>query len=101
MELIFPDFTIRTQGSVGIDDQSLSMQADMPIPPKWLVNNPAAPALRNQTIRIPIGGTLSRPQLDRAKLEEYTRQFIQKAAGNLLEEGLNRGLDQLFRKPKQ
>jgi hypothetical protein len=101
MELIFPDFTIRTQGSVGIDDQSLYMQAELPIPPKWLVNNPAAPALRNQSIRLPIGGTLSRPQLDRAKIEEYTRQFIQKAAGNLLEDGLNRGLDQLFRKQNQ
>ena len=42
MELIFPDFTIRTKGSVGIDDQTLSLLAEMPIPPKWLQNNPLA-----------------------------------------------------------
>ncbi|MCC6125338.1 MAG: hypothetical protein IT426_10275 [Pirellulales bacterium] len=99
MELVFPEFTIRTKGSVGIDDQSLDLLAELPIPPKWLLNNPAAPALRNQTLALPVAGTLSRPKLDRAKMEEYTRQFIRKAAGNMLEEGLNRGLDQLFRQP--
>jgi hypothetical protein len=100
MELIFPEFTIRTRGSVGIDDQTLALEANMPIPPKWLVNNPAATALKDQTLALPIGGTLAHPQLDRAKIEEYTRQFIRKAAGNILEEGLNKGLDQLFKQPK-
>ncbi len=101
MELLFPDFTIRTRGSVGIDDQTLSLEASMPIPPKWLVNNPLAPSLRNQTLVLPIGGTLNSPQIDKAKLEEYTRQFAKKAIINGLEQGLNQGLDQLFRKPGQ
>jgi hypothetical protein len=101
MELLFPDFTIRTRGSVGINDQTLSVVAEMPVPPKWLVNNPAASALKGQTLALPIGGTLSHPQLDQAKLQEYTERFIRKAAGNLIEDGIKNGLDQLFRKPGQ
>jgi hypothetical protein len=101
MELLFPDFTLRTRGSVGINDQTLELLAELPIPPKWLVNNPAAPALRNQTLALPIGGTLGRPQLDRDKLQQYTEQFIRKAATGMLEEGLKNGLDQLFGKPNQ
>jgi translocation and assembly module TamB len=100
MELIFPDFTVRTSGSVGLD-QTLKIMAEMPVPPKWLENNPAAAALRNQTIRLPIAGTLQKPQIDRSMMEQVSRQFIRNAARNLLEEGLNRGLDQLFQQPQQ
>jgi translocation and assembly module TamB len=98
MELLFPDFTIHTKGSVGIDDQSLSLTVEMPIPPKWLQNNPAATALQNQTLSLPVAGTLSKPQLDKNRLDEYAKQFIRKAAGNLIEEGVNKGLEQLFKK---
>jgi translocation and assembly module TamB len=100
LELIFPDFTVRTYGSVGFD-QTLAIMTEMPVPPKWLENNPLAPALRNQTIRIPLGGTLKRPQLDRATMDQLSRQFIRSAARNMLEEGLNKGLDQLFKQQKK
>jgi translocation and assembly module TamB len=99
MELIFPDFTIRTYGSVGLD-QTLAIVTEMPVPPKWLENNPAAPALRNQIIKLPIAGTLQKPQLDRAEMDKVSQQFIRNAARNMLEEGLNKGLDQLFRPQK-
>jgi hypothetical protein len=96
MELIFPDFTVRTSGSVGIADQTLDIMAEMPVPPKWLENNPAAPALRNQTIRLPLAGTLSHPQLDRAEMEKQSAQFIRKAATGLIQEGLKNELDRLL-----
>ena len=97
LELIFPDLTIRTEGSVGLD-QTLDIVAEMPVPPKWLANDAtAARAFADQVIRIPLKGTLSKPQLDRRELERLSRQFIQKAAGNLLEEQLNKQLDQLFK----
>ncbi len=99
MELIFPDFTIRTYGSVGLD-QTLAVMTEMPVPPKWLENNPLAPGLKDQTIRIPIAGTLQKPQLDRSVMEQLSRQFIKKAAQNMLEEGLNKGLDRLFQQQK-
>jgi len=99
MELIFPDFTVRTYGSVGLD-QTLAIMAEMPVPPKWLENNPAASALRGQTIRIPIAGTLQKPQLDRSVMDQLSRQFIRNAAKGMIEEGLNKGLDQLFHPQK-
>ena len=92
LELLFPDFTIRTYGSVGFD-QTLAVMTEMPVPPKWLENNPAAPALRNQTIRVPLAGTLSKPELDKKVMGDLTEQFLRRAAVNLLEDGLN----QLFR----
>ncbi len=96
LELIFPDLTIRTQGSVGLD-QTLDLVAEMPIPPKWLAGNPlASKAMSNQVIRIPLKGTLGKPQLDRRETERLSRQFIQKAAGNLLEDELNKQLDRLL-----
>jgi hypothetical protein len=85
MELIFPDLTIRTRGWVSLrDDQSISLLAELPIPPKWLAGDARLrTALRNQTIRLPIGGTLSKPRLDRRAVEQASRQFIQRAAGNV------------------
>jgi hypothetical protein len=99
MELIFPDFTIRTYGSVGLD-QTVAIMTEMPVPPKWLENNPLAAGLKDQTIRIPIAGTLQKPQLDKSVMEQLSRQFIKTAAKNMLEDGLNKGLDQLFKQQK-
>jgi len=100
LELIFPELTVRTRGSVGLD-QSLSLVAEMPIPPKWLVGHRLLDdAFRNEKLQVPIRGTLSRPQIDRRKLDEYNRRLIGKAAQNALENELNRQLDRLF-KPKR
>ena len=100
LELIFPDLTIRTEGSVGLD-QTISLVAEMPIPPKWLAGNPVAQkAFAGQVIRIPVKGTLSKPQLDQREMERLSRQFIQKAAGNLLENELNNQLERLLRPRK-
>jgi hypothetical protein len=96
LELIFPDLTIRTYGSVGLD-QTMAIMAEMPVPPKWSQNNPiAAKALQGQTIRVPIGGTLSKPQLDQKVMQELTRQFMQKAAENMIQGEMNKQLDRLF-----
>lgn len=96
LELVFPDLTIRTQGSVGLD-QSLELMAEMPVPPKWRGKNDLLDsALRDQIIRVPIGGTLSKPQLDRKTLDQLSQRFLENAARNVLQDGLNRGLQQLF-----
>lgn len=100
LELVFPDLVIRTHGSVGLD-QSLDIMAEMPIPPKWrgshrLVDS----ALRDQLIRVPIGGTLTKPRLDRRTLESLTQQFLDNAVRNVVEEGLNRGLERLLAPPR-
>ncbi len=96
LELIFPDLTIRTHGSVGLD-QTLDLVAEMPVPPKWLAAGTlASKALADQVIRIPLKGTLSKPRLDRREMERLNRQFIKKAAGNLLEDELKKQLDRLL-----
>jgi len=104
LESEFPDLTIRTSGSVGID-QTISLMAEMPVPPKWIGNNQLGTALRDQIIRIPITGTLNKPQLDRNVMNQFNRQFMEKAAGNLIKDELQKhvnpetlkGLEGLFR----
>ena len=96
LELIFPEFTVRTYGSVGLD-QTMSLMAEMPVPPKWLANRPMlAQTLRNQTIRVPIAGTLSQPRLDQKVMADLSRQFLQKAAGNMIQGEFNKQLERLF-----
>lgn len=99
LELIFPDLTIRTYGSVGLD-QSLAIMAEMPVPPKWLGNNVVGSALRNQTIRLPIGGTLSKPKIDQRELDRVSRQLLGNAARNVIEDELNRQLERLLGPPR-
>ncbi len=95
LELVFPEFTIRTYGSVGFD-QSLALMAELPVPPKWLANNPAAGSLANQTIQLPIGGTLSQPKIDGRTLEQLTAKFVGQAAEGMLRNGLDQGLNKLL-----
>ncbi|OHB85765.1 MAG: hypothetical protein A2V98_23275 [Planctomycetes bacterium RBG_16_64_12] len=100
LEFVFPDLVIRTYGSVGLD-QSLAITAEMPIPPKWLGNDALVnSALRDQLMRVPIGGTLSKPKIDQKALDRLSQQFLQKAARNVLEDGLNRGFERLFGPPR-
>ncbi len=96
LELIFPDVTIRTQGSVGID-QSLSMVASLPIPPKWLTNDALRSAFQDQELRIPIGGTLFSPRLDRRELERWNRRMLEHAAQNVIRDQVEQGLNRLLR----
>jgi hypothetical protein len=89
LELVFPDVTIRTQGSVGLD-QTLAITAEMPVPKKWIGNNPLGAALKDQTIRVPIGGTLTKPAIDRSTLDRLSQQFLRNAAQNVLLDQVNR-----------
>lgn len=99
LELVFPDITIRTHGSVGLD-QSLAMVAEMPVPAKWMGTHPLGSALRDQTIRLPIAGTLKQPKIDRRVLDQYSQQFLRRATQNLIEDHLGEQLQRLFPPPK-
>ncbi|MHB1033106.1 MAG: AsmA family protein [Pirellulales bacterium] len=100
LELAFPDLVIRTYGSVGLD-QTLAIMAEMPVPPKWIGQNPLGTALKNRTIRLPIGGTLQRPQIDRQAFREISREFLRGAAGDLLRDELNKQLENLLKPGKK
>jgi hypothetical protein len=96
LEMAFPDVTVRTYGSVGLD-QTLSIMAEMPVPPKWQAGGMLGSALRDQTLRLPIAGTLSKPSIDKRVFDQLQGQVLQKAAENVLGDELHRGLDRLFR----
>jgi hypothetical protein len=52
-------------------------------------------------VRIPVGGELSRPRIDQRVLRELASQTLGGAATKLLENELNRGLQQLFGRSPQ
>jgi len=93
MELALGDVTLRTYGSVGFD-QTLSLMVEMPIPPKWQTGKILGPALKNQTLKLPIGGYLRQPKIDHAALDQITRQFLQ-GTTNVFQSGLNKLLGPL------
>lgn len=97
LELVFPEMSVRTHGWVGLD-QSMSLVAEMPIPPKWLAGHRLLDAaLKNQELKVPIRGTLSQPQIDRRKLDEYNQALVRKATENVIQGELNRQLDKIFK----
>jgi len=87
LALQFPDVTMRTYGSVGLDD-SLKLMVETSVPLKWLPSNSVTDAMRKQTLHIPVGGTLKSPQLD---LGEFAREKNQLLGNlNVLGSELNR-----------
>jgi translocation and assembly module TamB len=91
LQLMFPDITICTSGSVGVADQSMDITVQMPVPPKWQAGTTVlANAVKNQTITVPLRGTLVKPALDQRVVQQLSAQFMKKAAGNVIEGELNR-----------
>jgi translocation and assembly module TamB len=84
---------VTTQGSVGFDE-TLDIVAEMNVPEKWLGQNVLGTALKNQKIKIPIKGTLSRPQIDAQQLAKIRAEFVGEAAGNIIRDEL---FDRLLR----
>lgn len=95
LELHVGDVAVITRGSVGLD-QSLSLLAQIPIRQEWVVGDARLARLGGHTVEIPVSGTFSSPRVDRQALEKLSAQMIQQAAGRVLENELNKGLQQLF-----
>ncbi len=87
---------ITTHGSVGLDDESLAMIAEIPIQAKLLGRDLSLGALEGQTLQIPVGGTLSKPQLDRGVLRQFTAQLLQNLTRGVLQNELGKQLERLF-----
>lgn len=96
LELIFPELTIRSAGWVALDG-TLSLLLEMPIPPRWLGNNPRLnAALANQKITLPLRGTLSQPRLDERAVREASGRFVRDAAGDVLQQEIENRLKKLL-----
>jgi hypothetical protein len=89
LELSFPEITIRTHGSVNLENKKIDLVIEMPPPSVWLKDPMVARTIGNQTISIPIRGTLTSPQLDQTVLKEAMNQFGHKAVSNMVESGIN------------
>jgi translocation and assembly module TamB len=97
---------VRTSGSVGLDG-GLALVLDLPIPPRvldrLLPKNPVLRgALAKQRVKVPVGGTLDKPQLDPKALdaaaEAVARGAAKDAAGELLKKGQEKLLEELQKK---
>ena len=58
-----PELLIRTRGTVGLD-QTLDLMVEVPLPLQLLGDGPVAEALGNQTLYLPVRGTLDEPIVD-------------------------------------
>lgn len=97
LQLAFPEVTIKTSGSVGLDG-TLDLVAELPVPPRWL-GGKVGTALANQTIRLPIRGTMNHPKLDDRVLREANAKLVRDAAGDALRQEAEKNLNRLL-KPK-
>jgi translocation and assembly module TamB len=87
------DVVIRTSGSVGIADQSLSLVAEIPILDDWIKNKKELAALKGQTIQIPVTGSVTKPQLDTRALMTFGKNFAFQAGRGMIDEQLKGGLE--------
>jgi translocation and assembly module TamB len=92
------DVTLITRGSVGFD-QSLNMVAEIPIQDEWIEGKPLLAGLKGQTLKIPIRGTVSQPQLDRRILQNLSADLAKAATtgavNQLISDRLNPLADEL------
>ena len=90
--MVVKDVTITTEGSVGIDDQSLNLIAHVPIQESWLKKAPPyLTGLKGKTLQIPIGGTITQPKIDGRILENLTKQLAGSAVQGVIDQQLQKG----------
>lgn len=99
LEFQVGEVVLRSQGSVGLDE-SLALTLSVPVQDAWITKEPLLAGLKGQVLQVPIGGTLTRPQLDQRAIANLSGQLLQNAAGQAIGNELNKALDKLF-KPRQ
>jgi hypothetical protein len=99
LALQFPDVTMRTYGSVGLDD-SLKLMVETSLPLKWFPSNAVTDAIRGEKMQIPVGGTLHAPQLDRDELARVQQQVLGNLTRDVLQSGLGNALNRLIQRPR-
>jgi hypothetical protein len=90
---IVGDGTIQSSGSVGIDE-TVDLMLLVPIRDDWASSDKLLSGLKGKSLRIPVRGTLSSPQIDSRILTELATQI----GGTALEGALENKLDDLFKK---
>lgn len=96
LQIQVQDTLLITSGSVGTD-QTIDLIVEVPIREEWIAKDRVLSGLRGQSLKVPIGGTVDQPRIDGRALEQLAGQLFQNAAGSLLENSLQQGLDKLLR----
>ena len=78
IEMKIGEMTVRTHGSVGLVDESLVLEAEVPIRTTPPLIGLGQPQTQEQVVRIPIEGTLGNPKLDPRAVETLAAQLRQK-----------------------
>lgn len=79
------DALVESSGSVGVDE-TLNLMLTVPILDKWVERRPQyLSGLRGQSVRIPIGGTFSKPKVNSDAFRQLSQQLIQSAGAGLLQ----------------
>jgi hypothetical protein len=94
------DVLVTTRGSVGLD-HTLDMLVEIPLPDAWLDRGPVVRSLRGEVVTIPLQGTLERPQVDGRAMAEWGKRIGVQAAGGLLQNLLEKGLDRAAEKAQR
>jgi hypothetical protein len=91
------DLAVVTRGSVGLD-HSLDLLVEIPLPDSWLDRGPVLRSLKGEVVAIPLQGTLEQPRVDGRTMAELGKRLGAEAAGGLLQNLLERGLDRAAEK---
>ena len=92
MEFQVGDVMLRSQGSVGLDE-TVQLTLQIPIQDAWIAKEPLLAGLKGQSLQVPVGGTLTRPQMDQRAIASLSQQLLQGAAQQAVGGELNKALD--------
>ncbi len=92
LQFRLPGMVIETSGFVGLD-RRLELTAEMPIPPRWYPNEKVRERLAGQRLRVPIGGTLDQPRIDKQAFQQQAGRMLEESAGRLIEGEINKQID--------
>jgi len=90
------DVQIVTSGWVA-NDQTMQLVASIPIRDSWIERAPWLASMRGTAVTIPVRGNINNPQIDTRVIQQLSQNMIDNAARGALQEGINRGLQELFR----
>ena len=100
VEMDIGDLVIRTRGSVGLLDESLILEAEIPLktaPPLIGPNSKQPP--QEQVVIIPIEGTLGNPKFPPGTIEKLAAQIVTNSTRKTIRGGID-VLDGLFQPKK-
>ncbi len=99
LQMQIGDTIVRTRGWVGVDE-TLGLVAEVPLKPDWIQGNSRLASVADQTLRIPITGTLSKPKIDARVVEQLIGAAMINVGGKI-ESELTNGLQRLIPPPPQ